>query len=129
MRATRLALTLALTLGIFTPARAATYSTPALQAPDNGSLVCIASNVGTTPVNVTMTIYTSLGAAVTPGTDICANDFGGVLPPGATCFQIYSAVVPFGRCTVDASSSKIRAVLLTRDPVGNVIATQAATKK
>jgi len=131
MHSTRLAFALALTLthGVVASARAGTYSSPNLQAAGVGSaLVCVISNVGTTPFNFTVPVLRNFsGSAVTPDSDSCSS-YTGVLPAGDTCFVRKNAGIA-ARCAVDASSSKIRAVLWVQDSAGEVESTAALTKK
>jgi hypothetical protein len=90
-------------------ASAGSLSSPALQT-IGGQLECVISNVGTTPVRFTVTLYSSPdGAALTPSVDTCAVLLG-ALPAGQTCVVSLGAPVA-ARCTVEASSSKVRALL------------------
>jgi hypothetical protein len=104
MTSTRLilALALGLGLGIAAPARAVTFSSPILQT--EGSMSCFVTNVGKKPIDVVVTIHNFSGA-VLPTSGSC-ND--GPLDVGATCLENVSFAQ--ARCTVDASSSKVRAV-------------------
>ena len=129
MHSTRLTLALALAaaLGPVVPAWAATYSSPLLTAPVGGQAQCRVSNVGTASINVSATFYDSMGNADAPTFDSCTALYAGVLPAGATCSI---AIGPNAvRCVVDASSSKVRVVLLIADAGGNITATEPATKK
>jgi hypothetical protein len=83
------------------------------------------SNVGTAPISVSGTFYNGSGNVVAPVSDGCAM-LGGVLPANETC--ILSVGVGAVRCVVDASSSKLRVVLITSD-INGTIATEPATRK
>jgi hypothetical protein len=107
-------------------AHAGTYSTPMLEAGSTGStdsLTCMVSNIGTTPVDLTVTFYNPGGGVVAPSSATC----GAGLAAGSTCFVKKSGVVAL-RCTVEASSSKVRAVLFLTGSSG-IQAAVAATKK
>lgn len=112
-------------------AHATTLSTPIMGPTNAGAFVCSVSNVGTKPAKVTVALFSADGTAITPDANDCATAFGGVLPPGVTCSA--SQALPGGgtggghltRCTVDSSSSKVRAVLANN---GAGLTSQAATK-
>jgi hypothetical protein len=112
-------------------AHAVTLSTPLLGPTNSGAFVCYVSNVGTKPTKVTVTLYDRDGTAIAPTENDCVTAFGGVLPPGKSCSA--SDALPGGgtggglraRCSVDSSSSKVRAVL-ANDVAG--LTSQAATK-
>jgi hypothetical protein len=86
------------------PAHTATFSTPMLQGASGGE--CLVSNVGTSPVNLTVTLYNPSGGVVAPSFSTCGTSLGA----GETCLVNKSGSVAL-RCTVDASSTKIRAAL------------------
>jgi hypothetical protein len=114
MRSIRLPfLILTLTLGIVPSVRAGTYSSPILRitaAGGSNGLYCAISNVGTTPVNFTVPVLLNFnGVPVAPAFDDCTAK-GGVLPAGVTC-QVAVMAPSTARCTVGASSSKVRAIL------------------
>ena len=122
-------LALKLALAVAAPAYAGTYSTSPVQSAATEGLNCTVSNVGTTPVDVTVTLLDVLGAPVTTGvSNVCIAGFGGVLPPGATCGAAYVGAL-FARCTVTASSSRIRAALTVLDSTGRMTLSVPATKK
>ena len=112
-------------------AHATTLNTPIMGPSTGGAFICYVSNVGTKPAKVTVTLYSSYGDAIAPDVNDCATTFSGVLPPGLTCSA--AQLLPgggtgggyFTRCTVDSSSSKVRAVL-TNNLTG--LTAQAATK-
>jgi hypothetical protein len=111
MRSARLGLVLALALvPVFAAhARAVTLSSPVLQS-IGGNLTCTVSNVGTTPVKFSVTLHSRQdGNVLAPELDDCAVFFG-VLPEGQTC-EVALTPPAAARCTVEASSSKVRAVL------------------
>jgi hypothetical protein len=127
-------LALALVSGLIVPAYAGTYSTSSVIYLSGGLAVCSVSNVGTTPINVTVTLIDALGAVVTsPGVNNCANNFGGVLPAGLACESFVTTPAgidsDFVRCSVESSSSKIRAALIVLDSTGAMVASVPATKK
>jgi hypothetical protein len=127
MHSTRLTITLAIAAALapVLPARAATFSSPLLTAIVGQQSQCRVSNVGTAPINVSGTFYDGFGNVVAPVSDSCAM-LGGVLPANDTC------ILSFGpgavRCVVDASSSKLRVVLMVSD-IDGIIATEPATRK
>ena len=127
MHSTRLTVTLAIAAALAPalPARAATFSSPLLTALAGQQSQCRVSNVGTAPITVTGTLYDGSGNALVPTSDGCAM-LGGVLPAGDTC--ILSVGVGTVRCVVDASSSKLRVVLIVAD-INGIIATEPATRK
>jgi hypothetical protein len=84
------------------------------------------SNVVTAPINVTGTLYDSAGAVEPPTSNTCVTSYAGVLPAGATCFISHG--VGAVRCVVDASSSKLRVLLMVFD-INGPLATEPATKK
>ena len=125
MRATQLLLTLTLALSTVAPVRAGTYYSPLLQAvPAGHQLWCMVSNVGTTPITISVKVFN--GDEVTPDFDTCS--FNPELGPMSDCFLIFDAPQA-GRCTVEASSSKIRAVLWVQDSSGVIVSTAPLTKK
>jgi hypothetical protein len=128
MRSTRLTVTLAIAAAFVPvlPARAATFSSPLLTALAGGQSQCRVSNVGTTSINVSGTFYDIFGNVVAPVADTCAM-MGGVLPALQTC--ILSHGTGAVRCVVNASSSKVRVLLMTMDNAGVTLATEPATKK
>lgn len=112
-------------------AHAATLSTPIVGPTTGGVFVCYVSNLNTKPAKVTVTLYNEEGTAITLDDDNCVTAFGGVLPPGKSC-RVKKSLPGGGagegyvaRCTVDSSTSKIRAVL-ANDLAG--LTAQAATK-
>lgn len=129
MHSTRLAFAFALAaaLGPVVPAWAATYSSPLLTVPIGGQGQCRVSNVGTTSINVSVTLYDPNGGALAPTFDGCTALYAGVVPAGATCIITVGPSAP--RCVVNASSSKVRVVVLTIDADANVTATEPATRK
>jgi hypothetical protein len=127
MHSTRLTITLAIAAALapVLPARAATFSSPLLTAIVGQQSQCRVSNVGTAPINVSGTFYDGSGSVVVPTSDGCAM-LGGVLPANDTC--ILSFGVGAVRCVVDATSSKLRVVLMVSD-INGIIATEPATRK
>jgi hypothetical protein len=74
MRSTRLAfpLVLGLALSIAASARAGTYSSPFLRTPSvSYALDCVVSNVGSTPLTLTVTLYDGFGGVISPDFDAC----------------------------------------------------------
>ena len=128
MHSTRLIFTLAIAAALapVVPAWAATFSSPLLTAIAGQSFQCRVSNVGTAPINVTGTLYDSAGAVEPPVSNTCVTTYAGVLPAGATCFISHG--VGAVRCVVDASSSKLRVLLMVFD-INGPLATEPATKK
>jgi hypothetical protein len=107
-------------LGIVGPVFAGSYSTPLLFASESAGSqgFCCVSNVGTTPVNVTVTAYGAGGAVLTQGGNTCVTIYGGVLPAGASCCG--NGYLFHFRCTVDASSNKVRVDAWVTDGSGNI---------
>jgi hypothetical protein len=110
------------------PSAAGTYNTTPVQTAATEGLQCMISNVGTAPVTVTAVLLDVTGAAITPVGDVCQSGFGGELPAGATCGVVYAGST-FARCTVTASSSRIRAALSVVDNTGRMTLSVPATKK
>jgi hypothetical protein len=119
------AVAVAATLAAAVPANAVTFSSPLLTAVLGQQNQCRVSNVGTTPVEVSGKFFDSSGNVEVPVNDGCAA-IGGVLPGGDTC--ILSIGVGAVRCAIEASSSKLRVVLITAD-INGTIATEPATRK
>jgi len=107
-------LSLALVGGVIAPAEAVTYHTPLARsvAFANESLECRVSNVGTTPVSVSVTAYNTGGVALPLPFDGCS----GILPAGASCaVALDNTVNQIARCSFDVSSGKVRAALVVVD--------------
>jgi hypothetical protein len=118
---------LAAALGLAGAAGAATFSSPLLTVPPGGQAQCRLSNLGKTSVTVSGTFYDGNGN-VDPATfDGCTALYAGVIPAGVTC--IITVGPGAVRCVFNASSSKVRVVLITIDNGGNPTATEPATKK
>jgi hypothetical protein len=87
-----------------------TYSTSMITAVSGEFLQCLVSNVGTSEVDIAVTLVSLTGAVVTPNIDNCT---GIPLAAGRTCnVNITGTSV---RCVVESSSSKIRAALLLKN--------------
>ena len=130
MHSTRLAsaLALAAALAPVVPAWAATFSSPLLTVPGGGGLGrCTVSNVGTAPVNLTGTLYDVSGNVKAPLGNECVDVYAGVLPAGVSCNIIVGSGTV--RCVIDASPSKVRAVLVVTNGAGDITASEPATKK
>jgi hypothetical protein len=122
-------LTLTFCVGAAAPAFAGTYTTTMVQAAVGDYIDCLVSNVGTTPVNVTVKFFNYPGSEVTAsgGNDCLA--MSGVLPAGVTC-GAYLGGSGFVRCEVTASSSKVRAAVIVFDgTTGRSVTSVPATKK
>jgi hypothetical protein len=127
MRSTRLAfpLVLGLALSIAASARAGTYSSPFLRTPSvSYALDCVVSNVGSTPLTLTVTLYDGFGGVISPDFDACNPN---TQVPGGTC-SVYKLGAS-GRCVVEVGSSKIRAVLTVRTTGELLVAAVPLTKK
>jgi hypothetical protein len=109
MRSTRLVLVLALVVGSVTSARGATFSSTVLRGGSGTFKVCYVSNVGSKPVNVTVTLYDLAGNVIATGCD------GAPLAPEGTCYTFVGSTQSFARCTVLSSSSQVRAVMALED--------------
>lgn len=129
MTRTPLALALALSLATLapTPVRAATYNSSIVRASVGSYLMCMISNIGTKSINVSGSLIDGLGFPMVPSYDTCVSTHAGVLAPGKTC-EINLAGVAIGRCSVESSSSKIRAVLAVFDSSYNMTLSVPATK-
>ena len=125
MRSTGIALAMALSIGLVATAHAGTYSTPILYHNSGNPVDCYVTNVGTTPIRFAVTLYNDAGGVVTPTFDFCLGD---TLPAGATC-RVNLTAGGFTRCTVEASSSKVRANMVIYDGASNIIGSAVATKK
>jgi hypothetical protein len=108
MRSAGLALVLALAFGIVSPAHAGTYSSPLLVAQTGEIAACYVSNVGTKPIDVTVTLFDNAGSVVTPTNNGC--NVLGTLSPQQSCEVTKVGYAPV-RCTVEASSSKVRTLM------------------
>jgi hypothetical protein len=84
--------------------------------------------VGTTAVTVAVSFLNGSGTTTSPASDTCASG-GGTLAPGETCYGALDAAgSQLARCSVDASSSKIRAALMLVR-TGDTVLSVPATKK
>jgi hypothetical protein len=114
-------------MGIAGTAQAGTFTSGVLVGGAGVQLGCYVTNVGTKPVTVTVTLHEELGNVLTPSVDDCALS-GGELAAGQTCFVYRDPAPNYGRCAVEASSSKVRAVLSLLDG-GRVSVSVPLTKK
>lgn len=89
-------------------------------------LVCWVSNVGTKSVNVAAALTDSRGRPVNAPTNSC-RDKGGVLAPGESCTLGETGNLEL-RCSVEASSSQVRAALHAVDINGVTRIVVPATK-
>jgi len=108
------------------PASAVTLSTGMSPEAFAGDVVdCFVSNVNTAPITASVQMFALSGALLTPNYDGCSS---GPIAPGVTCqVQVTPVSAGFMRCTVTASSSKVRAnlqVYTTSNFVGSVPATK-----
>jgi hypothetical protein len=127
MRATGLGL--ALVTGLMAPAYAGTYDTSIVFSYAGELMVCAVSNVGVPAINVTVTVHDDNGNVVPPVNDACLS-LAGVLPGGKTCYvSLNQGVGHAARCTVNSSSSKVRAVLTVQDSTAGTFVSVPATKK
>jgi hypothetical protein len=125
----RLALvTLAAVLGFATSARAAMYATPMLTASAAQYFVCYVSNVGTTPVTVTMELRDAAGSSLASYADPLRCVGGEVLAAGETCLKATDGGEPL-RCTVEATSGKLRVDMMAVNADGSPTASVAGTKR
>ena len=121
------ALALAATLAPVVPAWAGTYSSPLITVPAGGLGRCTVSNVGTAPINLTGTLYDNAGSVKAPLGSECVDVYAGVLPAGVTCIIVVGPGPV--RCVINASSSKVRAVLVVTNAANDITASEPATKK
>jgi hypothetical protein len=123
-----LAAALASSLSVAGTARAVDLYTPLARIQATSTLWCSITNVGPSPIDITVTGYNQSGVLVVPLNDVCGLGFGGVLPAGQTCHSIFSGPKEI-RCAFNASSSKVRAHLMINDNAGDTISSVPATKK
>lgn len=129
MRSVLLAFGLAVGVGAAVPVHAVTLSSALLSAgggAGGGTLLCTVSNLDKKPVAVTMTMLSQTGS-VFEDSDTCAQLFAGLLPPGQSCTGSVAGGQA-ARCTVVASSNKVRAVFYVRDSAFNATAALPLTK-
>ena len=101
-------------------------SSPVLVGGSGDQLGCYVTNVDTKAVKVTVTLRDELGNPLGLSAETCA--YLGTLAAGQTCFVYRDPAPSYGRCTVEASSGKIRAVLSVLNG-GHVTASEPLTKK
>ena len=123
MRTTGLAL--ALVAGLVAPTYAATFSTAHVSAGSGELLECTVTNVGTTPVTVTVTWNDFNGSPIVPNAESCSFWSGA---PGSSCV-VGLGLGGDGSCIIDSSSSKVRAMVAIYNNSGGVDAVIPATKK
>jgi hypothetical protein len=98
----------AMILGLAAPASAGVLSTPTLFR-GGGQNVCVVTNVGTTPVSVTIRMVTF--ASGTP-TETCT-----IQPGDPNGCQEFANDLAYCEVTVLGSTKKVRAVMMNRDTV------------
>src|SRR5262245_14053838 len=126
MRAVAAAVALAL---LAASAHAVTlYTTTAQVTTASSALLCKVNNVGPSPVTVAVALANFDGVPVT-GENTCVTTYSGTLPAGASCFVRLWGPTGNIRCTVDASSSKIRAGIEVLNGAGDSVLDVPATKK
>ena len=108
-------LTVTLTVALCGTAQADTLQTSFAVANAGQRLDCVVTNVGTTPITVTVTLTNLFGTTITPSLDLCN---GIPLGPGKTC-QVLPATDTDAFCTVVSSSSKVRAAIIVFGPLGS----------
>jgi hypothetical protein len=113
-------------LAVSTLASAATYSTSIVTSyAGQSSMGCVVSNVGTTPIDLTVTFFDVTGASVAP----VYNGCGSSVAAGASCLVLLDGTVTqFARCSVNASSSKIRAALILDNSAATLLSVPATRK-
>jgi len=116
--------TFALVLSSAPDAGAATVlSTPFVPANNGQKLLCLATNVGSKPIQVTAALFSVNGVAVTPLVDSCSPVS---LQPMQSCLVTFNDGC---LCIVTSSSSKVRAdIILLNGTTGAVEAVAPATK-
>src|SRR5262245_1713296 len=117
----------AATLAIATAVHAGTLlSSPSLVGGSGDQLGCYVTNVDTRPVTVTVTLRDELGAPFSLSAETCVSV--PTLAAGQTCFILRAPAPGYGRCTVEASSSKVRATLSVLN-AGHVAASLPLVRK
>jgi hypothetical protein len=110
-------------------AHAVTLSTPTLSVGVAQTGVCVVTNVGTTPIEVSVELFDSAGLKVVPTGDNCA-----AFPtqnPHKRCFVIAPEGVEVS-CVIQSSSRNVRGVLQVQDTSTNsssLVAVVPATAK
>ncbi|HJQ97199.1 MAG TPA: hypothetical protein VJ826_02740 [Candidatus Polarisedimenticolaceae bacterium] len=104
-------------------AQGATLVTPVVLITNTDTPICIASNIGTGEATVTIELISPGGTVVAPPFAACPT---GILSPGASCIQSYSAGSD-GRC-VFTVKGKVRALLEVVGSGGTIQTVIAATK-
>jgi hypothetical protein len=117
IRITRLALGLvALGLGTASAASASTLSTPLVSAGTDGQIICIATNVGTKPAEVSVEAVDLSGDALTFELNFCNN---ATLQPRASCYARLAAAAE-GAC-IFTYRGTVKAALQVYDVDDNVL--------
>ena len=127
MHSARLALALLLVLGTAATARAATFSSPIVSIGAGSALFCHVTNVGKKSIKVTATLQ-DFDGSVLAASDNCLVVAGGVLSAGGSCSTAVAGPAT-ARCTIVASSGKVRVHMWVRDSGGNPIMSVPATQK
>ena len=121
-----LAIAQAIGLSWATAAHAATFYTPVTAVPGGHWVYCWLTNVGTSPIQATVTVFSSTGIDYTM-LDSCAA--AGTTTPGTACYALSGAQqLDSMYCKFTTSSSRVRGTLQVVDGLGNPVISVQATK-